>query len=185
MFLSTTVPARFFVSLTVAALSFINTSHANPADAVIKQKIKDAEAARQQIIKDNENHIMLSFIREDAEDKHFVFYVTGFCRDAIHSLCRPSSYNARYYINVMTKNASALYEACPSLDGDTYPCIVDFEHKGDVVTKITSARKPKFDGVTINQAGSMVEDGKLCTSPGAPTNMIIISDAKNGETTYI
>ena len=176
---------RFFVFLPVVALSFVDIAHADPADAITKQNIKSNEVARQQRIKDDEDHRMLSFTSHDAADKHFVFYESGSGRDAMRSLCKPSSCDVSYFINVMTNNASTLFDACPSNDGDVFPCIVDFEHNGDIVTKVISARKPQFDGVDINQAGSMVEGGKLCTSPWSAFDDTHSFGCLNGEAMYI
>ncbi len=111
-----------------------------------------------------------SYSQEDANDPDLWSLGSGSGSGRIISLEKG---NTEYFIGVLTRNRSALKE-CPSLDGEVVPCIVKFEHKGDTITKIISARKPSFVGMEIKLPGSLLQYANrqghlsyanMCSSP--------------------
>jgi hypothetical protein len=111
---------------------------------------------------------MRNYSPEDASDPNL--YLLSHGSGGFSALAKG---DAEYNVGILTRNAKVLYENCPSMDGSMSPCIVTFQHKGNEVTKILSARNPPFVGMDVKQAGSLkmqaiggsVTPIRVCDSP--------------------
>lgn len=70
-----------------------------------------------------------------------------------------------FFIGPLTRNMRILGDGCPIVDGEDVPCIAAFEHNGEQITKILSARTPEFEGQDIKLAGSIAQGVTICNYP--------------------
>jgi hypothetical protein len=150
----------FVVSLDPARMAFAGEKELRE----VRQQIKNAE--------DKIKYDPRNYAPEDASDPNFLYITQGNGSGRIVSLYKKGG--PSFVLSSFAKNTRAL-NVCPLFDGEEVPCIVTFEHDGDDITKIISARRPRFSGVNVNQAGELFQYSggkpeelhyaKMCNSP--------------------